>query len=139
MFLQETEVDFFFKFLIILALFWQKVLEIGLFFLEKRKLIFFKIFNVSKQKVWRIWPFLANFSKIFERIANFFQNIQGFTHFVAKLAFFPWRNGNGSSFFSKFLKLFRYRGEDVMKMGSENGKIENLQGFKRFVAKSLKI
>ena len=26
-----------------------------------------------------------------------------------------------------------------MKMGSENGKIENLQGFKRFVAKSLKI
>ena len=40
---------------------------------------------------------------------------------------------------SKFLKLFCYRGEDVVKMGSENGKIENLQGFKRFVAKSLKI
>ena len=42
-------------------------------------------------------------------------------------------------FFSKFLKLFRYRGEDVVKMGSENGKIENLQGQNRFVAKSLKI
>jgi hypothetical protein len=42
-------------------------------------------------------------------------------------------------FKKKFLKLFRYRGEDVVKMGSENGKIENLQGFKRFVAKSLKI
>ena len=40
---------------------------------------------------------------------------------------------------SKFLKLFRYRGEDVVKMRSENGKTENFQGFTRFVAKSLKI
>ena len=33
----------------------------------------------------------------------------------------------------------RYRGEDVMKIRSENGRIENFQGFTRFVAKSLKI
>ena len=39
---------------------------------------------------------------------------------------------------SKFLKLFCYRGEDVVKMRSENGKIENFQGFTRFVAKILK-
>ena len=39
---------------------------------------------------------------------------------------------------SKFLKLFCYRGKDVVKMRSENGKIENFQGFTRFVAKFLK-
>ena len=39
----------------------------------------------------------------------------------------------------KFLKLFRYRGKDVVRMRSENGKIENFQGFTRFVAKFLKI
>ena len=49
------------------SLFWQKVLEIGLFFLEKRKLIFFKIFNVFKpyfsKKLGEFDLFLSNFSK----------------------------------------------------------------------------
>ena len=49
-----------------------------------------------------------------------------------------WKNSLVSSK-KKFLKLFRYRGEDVVKMRSENGEIENFQGFTRFVAKSLKI
>ena len=34
---------------------------------------------------------------------------------------------------SKFLKLFCYRGEDVVKMRSENGKIESFPNYRYFM------
>ena len=87
MFLQETEVDFFFKFLIILALFWQKVLKIGLFFLEKRKVDFHQNFQCFQGVLAKSLENLTIFGQFFKKIPKnhqFFQNLQGFTRFVAK-------------------------------------------------------
>ena len=81
-------------------------------------------------------PIFQNFSKespIFFKIFKVSRTLQ------QNQPFFLEETEMEVDFFSKFLKLFRYRGKDVVKSGSENGKIENLQGFKRFVAKSLKI
>ena len=61
----------------------------------------------------------------------FFQNFQCFTRFVAK-SFENWpifhqKLGKTALFQQKkkILKLLRYRGEDVEKMRSQNGEIEN--------------
>ena len=66
---------FFSKFLIILALFWQKVLKIGLFFLEKRKLIFFKNFQCFQgilAKSLENLTFFGQFFKKFPKNHQFF-------------------------------------------------------------------
>ena len=85
---------------------------------------------------------MANFSKKQETEVDFFEifkasslNFSSFHGILAKsLKNLPYFNKK-----KKFLKLLRYRGEDLVKIRSENGKIENFQGFTRFVAKSLKI
>ena len=40
---------------------------------------------------------------------------------------------------SKFLKLFRYRGKDVVKMGSENGKIAKFPRLHALCSKKFEI
>ena len=133
------EVDFFFKFLIILA----KSFENWPIFPWKTEVDFllnFQCFQGIVTKSLENLTFFGQFFKIFPKNPQFFSKFSRFHALCSKISLFSLKKRNRKLiFFSKFLKLFRYRGKDVVKSGSENGKIENLQGFKRFVAKSLKI
>ena len=71
---------FFSKFLIILALFWQKVLKIGLFFLEKRKVDFHQNFQCFQGILAKSLENLTFFGQFFKK----FPKNQGFPRFVAK-------------------------------------------------------
>ena len=134
MFLQETEVDFSSEvsfFSLNFSLFWQKVLKIGLFFLEKRKVDHFHqnfqcfqgILAKSLENLTFFWPIFQKISKESPIFLSKFSRFHALcSKFFRKLAFFPWKNGNGSWYFSKFLKRFRYRGKSVAPKRSKKGK-----------------
>ena len=81
--LGKTEVSFFFS--LNFSLFWQKVLKIGLFFLEKRKVDFLHQNCQCFQAVFqqKVLENLTIFGQFFKRNSKespiFFQNLQGFT------------------------------------------------------------
>ena len=130
MFLQETEVDFssevslfFSKFLIILAKSfenWPWKTEVD--FLQNFQ-CFQGILAKSLENLTFFWPIFQKISKESPIFLSKFSRFHALcSKFFRKLAFFPWKNGNGSWYFSKFLKRFRYRGKSVAPKRSKKGK-----------------
>ena len=130
MFLQETEVDFssevrifFSKLLIILTKSikhrpWKTEVD----FLQNFQ-CFQGILAKSLENLTFFWPIFQKISKESPIFLSKFSRFHALcSKFFRKLAFFPWKNGNGSWYFSKFLKRFRYRGKSVAPKRSKKGK-----------------